>query len=631
MSDESPEAAESNEPSRPEEGKGASPAEEGKLPFPPVNTTDPQLTFRAIATGMFFGGLLSLCNIYSGLKIGWGFNMSITAMLLSFGLYKSLEKVGARPYGMLENNINQTAASAGANISSAGLVAPIPALTILTGEQLGWGVLAAWTLAVSLVGIVVGIGLRRQMLIVDELAFPAGIASAETIKQMYARGSEAMARVKALLAGAFFGGGAKALIHFAKIKKLLLPGSVSAASGGAAASAGITKYTLPNLGFVLDWSPLMVAVGALIGIRAGWSMLLGALIAWGYLAPMALDGGWAEPGAAEAGAVWFGTLNKWMLWPGVSMMVTAALTSFAFSWKSVVAAISGTRKAASSEGGDSQHDVPRQIFLGALVAVLILATLGQVFFFDIGIGLAISAVLLTFVLAIVAGRVSGETGITPVGPMGKVTQLIFGVVSPGNVSSNLMAANVTGGAASQTADMLHDMKTGLLIGASPKFQAVAQTFGVVAGATIGSWGYLLLIPDPQGMLLTEEWAAPAVLAWKTVAELFRDGIEAMPAMAPMAMAIAGGLGVVLAILEKVLSKEKRKFVPSPSAMGLALVIPAYYAISMFLGGLISVVAERVNSKWAKRFVIVIAAGIIAGESLVGVGIAIYQTLTGIAG
>lgn len=622
MSDESPEAAESNEAPAPEEAE-ATPA------YPPVNTTDPQLTFRAIATGMFFGGLLSLCNIYSGLKIGWGFNMSITAMLLSFGLYKSLEKVGARPYGMLENNINQTAASAGANISSAGLVAPIPALTILTGEQLGWGVLAAWTLAVSLVGIVVGIGLRRQMLIVDELAFPAGIASAETIKQMYARGSEAMARVKALLAGALFGGGAKALIHFAKIKKLLLPGSMNAS--GTAAGAGITKYTLPNLGFVLDWSPLMVAVGALIGIRAGWSMLLGAIVAWGYLAPMALDAGWAEPGAAEAGAVWFGSLNKWMLWPGVSMMVTAALTSLAFSWKSVVAAIRGTRKAATSDAGESQHDVPRQIFLGALVAVLILATLGQVFFFEIGIGLAISAVLLTFVLAIVAGRVSGETGITPVGPMGKVTQLIFGVVSPGNVSSNLMAANVTGGAASQTADMLHDMKTGLLIGASPKFQAVAQTFGVVAGATIGSWGYLLLIPDPQGMLLTEEWAAPAVLAWKTVAELFRDGIEAMPEMAPMAMAVGGGLGVVLAVLEKVLSKEKRKFVPSPSAMGLALVIPAYYAISMFLGGLISVVAERVNSKWAKRFVIVIAAGIIAGESLVGVGIAIYQTLTGIAG
>jgi len=375
----------------------------------------------------------------------------------------------------------------------------------------------------------------------------------------------------------------------------------------------------------------MVAVGVLIGPRAGTSMLLGAGIAWGWVAPIALDAGWAEPGAAEASAVWFGSINKWMLWPGVSMMVTAALTSFAFSWRSVVAAMRGTRAAATSKAADGQHEVSRQVFLGALAAVLVLATLGQVLFFDIGVALAVSAVLLTFVLAIVAGRVSGETNVTPVGPMGKVTQLLFGVVSPGDAAGNLMAANVTGGAASQTADLLHDMKTGLLVGASPKQQTIGQTFGVVAGATIGSWGYLLLIPDPQGMLLTDEWAAPAVLAWKTVAELFQTGIEAMPTMAPTAMAIGGGVGIVLAILEKVLSKEKRKWVPSPGAMGLALVIPAYYAISMFLGGLISVAAERVNPKWAKRFVIVIAAGIIAGESLVGVGIAIYQTLTGIAG
>jgi len=235
MSDESAEAAEASEPQRLEESI-AEPAE--KTPFPPVNTTDPQLTVRAIVTGMILGGILSLCNIYAGLKIGWGFNMSITAMLLSFGLYKSVEKVGGRPYGLLENNINQTTASAAASISSAGLVAPIPALAMITGEQLSWWVLAVWTLAVSLVGIVVGIGLRRQMLIVDELPFPNGIAAAETIKQMYARGSEAMARVKALIAGGLFGGGTKALIHFAKIKKLALPGSVPAS--GAAASAGIT-------------------------------------------------------------------------------------------------------------------------------------------------------------------------------------------------------------------------------------------------------------------------------------------------------------------------------------------------------------------------------------------------------
>ena len=137
--------------------------------------------------------------------------------------------------------------------------------------------------------------------------------------------------------------------------------------------------------------------------------------------------------------------------------------------------------------------------------------------------------------------------------------------------------------------------------------------------------------DPQSMLLTEEWAAPAVLAWKTVAELFRDGLEAMPAMAPQAMAIGGIAGVVLAVLEKVLSEDARKWVPSPGAMGLALVIPAYYAVSMFLGGVLSVIGHRIDRKWARAFIVVIASGIIAGESLVGVGIAIWDTLKGMAG
>ncbi len=438
---------------------------------------------------------------------------------------------------------------------------------------------------------------------------------------MYAKGSEAMRRVKALLAGATFGAAMKLAVHFLKIKNLPIPGSVAAGS----TTAGTSSYTLANLGFVLDPSPLMVAMGVIIGIRAGASMLLGAVIAWGFLAPVVLDAGWAAPGALEPDAVWFGSINKWMLWPGVSMMVTASLTSFAFSWRSIVAAFRGGKKAAGDDA-DLRHDVPRKYFLGGLVVTLLFASITQVAFFGIAPWLAVLAVLLTFLLAIVAGRVSGETGITPVGPMGKITQLAFGILSPGNAASNLMAANVTGGAASQTADMLHDLKTGLLIGASPKLQAVAQTFGVLAGALAGCAAYLLIIPDPAAMLLTDEWPAPAVAAWKAVAELFMTGIESMPPMAAEAMAIAGGIGIFLAILEKMLPKTIARFVPSPSAVGLALVIPAYYAISMFLGGLISVIGNRFAKKWAAAFFIVIAAGVVAGEGLVGVGLAIAKVL-----
>ena len=604
---------------------------EGEQAFPPPDLTSPQLTVRAIVTGMVLGGLLSFCNIYSGLKIGWGFNMSVTAALLSYGLWQGLHALfKTRHWGLLENNINQTAASSAASISSAGLVAPIPALTMINGYEWTWSVLAIWTFAVSILGVTVAIGLRRQFLIVDRLPFPSGIATAQTVKEMYARGKEAIARVLALVGAAAFAAALKLIVHFMKIPKLAVPGGVGAK--GALAKTGVTKISFYNLGFAFDPSSLLFAVGAIIGIRAGASMLLGALVSWGVVGPYVLEQGWAVGGPADK--PWFGPMNKWMLWPGVAMMVTASLTSFAFSWRSVVNAIRGTRKAVdakeSVEDQADTHEVPRSIFLAAIVVALVLATATQVALFDIVLWAAVIGVLFTFVLAIVAARVAGETGITPVGPMGKVTQLLFGVLTPGSAAANLMAANVTGGSSSQCADLLHDMKTGALIGASPRFQAFAQVFGVLAGALAGSWAYLIIVPDPKKQLLTDEWPAPAVAAWKGVAEIFAKGIETMPTGAMMAMAVAGGIGVVLAVMEKV-QAPWAKWVPSPASIGLAMVIPAWYSISMFLGGFLALVLTKKLKSWSARFLIVIASGLIAGESLAGVGLAIQKTLEFAAG
>jgi uncharacterized oligopeptide transporter (OPT) family protein len=251
----------------------------------------------------------------------------------------------------------------------------------------------------------------------------------------------------------------------------------------------------------------------------------------------------------------------------------------------------------------------------------------QGLFFGIGPVLATLGVLLTFGLAVVAGRVSGETGINPVGPMGKVTQLIFGVLAPGQAAPNLMAANVTAGAASQCGDLLHDLKTGKLIGAVPWQQAVAQSFGVLAGALVGSLGYLLLVRDPS-MLMTDEWPAPAVAQWKAVAEIFMKGLDSMPPGALPAMAIGSAAGLVLAVLEKIVPAKARIWVPSPASIGLAIVIPAFNSISMFLGAVLAFVAQKAAPNWAARFLIVLAAGIIAGESLTGVALAVQKIFAG---
>lgn len=582
----------------------------------PLDRTMRQLTVRAVATGMVLGGLLSLCNLYSGLKIGWSNNMSVTAALLGFAFWRAMTAArGVAPFTLLENNLNQTAASSGAAISSAGLVAPIPALTMLEGTELAWPLLAVWTFSVCCVGIVVAISLRRQMIMVDQLPFPNGIAAAETLKEMYASGREALIRVWTLAGAGVIAAAVKVGENFKVLTKLALPGGYTTATG--------STVTANNLTFALEPNLLMVGVGGLIGLRAGLSLMLGSIIAYAVLAPIALAEGWATAGKPDA--AWFTQLNKWLLWPGVAMMVTSSLTSFAFSWRSLAASFR------RSKGGDGSNEdsgeVSRTWLMRGAVAALVLSVSLQVILFDIFLPVAVLGVVVSFVLAVVAGRVSGETNVTPIGAMGKVTQLMFGALAPGQVAPNLMAANVTGGAASQCADLMHDMKAGYLLGAMPRYQALAQVMGALAGACIGSAAYLILIPDPKTMLLTEEWPAPAVATWKAVAEVFKEGFHAMPGGAAWAILIAGLAGVVLAVLEKTLPKAARRAVPSPSAIGLAFVLPAYNAISMCFGAIVAAVVGRVSPKWSVRFVVVIAAGLIAGESLAGVGIAIESMLT----
>ncbi len=576
---------------------------------------------------MVLGALLTPCNIYSGLKIGWTFNMSITAALLSYAFWKIFETtVQTERWGLLENNINQTTASSAASIISSGLVAPIPALAMLTGEQLPWSLLSVWVFSVSLIGIVVAVGLRQQMLIRDRLPFPAGVATAETVREIYGKGGEALARVKVLLTA----GGIAGIIKIFNEAILPIPKMATGLAiplKGALNKTGLSSVSLSNLGFVLDPSLLMVGFGAIIGLRAGLSLLIGAILAWGIIGPWVLTQGWIPAENLTPDGYWFGPLVEWLLWPGVTLMVMASLTSFACSWGAMVTGNMLSRKTpASLLTPNDPFVIPRQWFVIGLCIALVFAVVTQITLFNISMGIAVLAVLLSFVLAIVAGRVSGETGITPIGAMGKVTQLTFGFLIPGHVTTNLMAANVTGGAAGQCADLLHDLKTGLLLGASPRFQALAQIFGVLTGSLVGSAVYLVLIPDPQSMLLTIEWPAPAVATWKAVAEVFQLGTEAIPPGSLLAMSIAGLLGVGMVILDQSVPPSISRWIPSASTMGLAFVIPAWNSVSLFLGALLGAILMRFAKTWAERFVMALAAGLVAGESLAGVGSVLVKIL-----
>jgi len=569
-------------------------AQAGCAATAPDHSAARELTPRALLSGILLGALLTPCNVYSGLKIGWSFNMSIIALLLAFGFWRSLERaLGSTHWTILESNINQTAASSAASIISGGLVAPIPAFTLLTGESLPPVTLVAWVFCVSFLGVWVAWYLRPVLIVDSPLKFPAGMATLETMRDIFAHGREAAVRILVLLGSAAVSALVKAV-----------PGITSAIAQWSPGPL------LKKLTFSLDPSLLLLGFGGIIGLRAGISLLLGALVAWGWLAPDLLARGLVEDATVDGGSL-FAPLVEWLIWPGVSMMVSSALT--VFIWR-VAASL-------RRPGGHLQRWLPGLTRRGPALAFAVAAALTvllQVLLFDIRLSMALLAIPLAVLLATVAARVVGETGIPPIGAIGKVSQLSFGVADPGNAVTNLMTANIAGGAAGQSADLLNDFRAGHGIGASPSRQAIAQAFGILTGSIVGVAVYLALIPDPAGQLLSPEWPAPAVATWKAVAEVLSRGLDTLPDTAKLAMAAGACAGLVAGLLECLLPRPAQHLLPSATAMGLAFVIPASMSLTMFAGALLAWVFTRFFSRHAGRFVITVAAGLIAGESVVGV-------------
>ena len=613
-----------------------------------------QLTVRAILTGFVLGAVLAPCNIYTGLKIGFSFNMSIAAALLSYAWWNSLHRFGAaKHWGLLENNINQTAASSAASILSAGLVAPIPALALLTDYEFTYPVLTLWVFTVSFVGITCALAVRRQMLDREALPFPNGVATAETITEIYSHGKEAAARVKMLLGAGLVSGGVFLYQAFAgQISKLLArvipeswgfkelspipslrpPSSWGFKAPANVAAQGLGRVSWRALGLEIQPSLLLLGFGAIVGPRVGISLLIGTVIAWMALPGPLLAQGWAQPALGDAG--WYTVMLEWLLWPGVSLMVAGALTSFALSmvkiFKSKLSGKPGQGEDPEASAADEAANAPggvryfpKKWFVLMLAVGFVGCVIAQQWIFSIPLWLGTIAFGLSFLLAVVAARVSGETGIPPIGALGKITQVSFGFLTPATnpasfMTANLMAANVTGGAAGQCSDMLHDLKTGKLIRASLRGQVVAQIFGILAGSLAGCAAYMILIPNPQEMLLTEKWPAPAVATWKAVAEVLAEGIDTIPHGCGPAVVVAIVIGVVLACLEALLPQKARHWVPSASSLGFAFIIPPFISLGIFLGAMLRVIAERLWKHWSAKYIIVLAAGLVAGESLAGV-------------
>ncbi|MEO5988412.1 MAG: OPT family oligopeptide transporter [Candidatus Eisenbacteria bacterium] len=598
-----------------------------------------QATVRAVVMGMMLGALMCLSNVYVGLKAGWSMGVAITSCILAYVIFQGLTKIfRLEKFSILENNAMQSAASAAGSMTSAGIVNAIPALMMLNpGAVPPQHILIVWVILISSLGVFLAIPAKRQYINIEQLPYPSGTAAASTLKALHSEGGEAAQQAKALGIAAALGA---AITWF---RDANIPNGMRAfipttwgtgwikgpwlgyktVTDAATGIATQVPWTLQNYTLAFEGSLLFVAGGALISFRQAWSMLLGAVVNYAILAPIFVRAGDIE-------TVSFRKISSWSLWIGVPMMVTSGLLLFIMNWKTVVRAFGTLTKFMDKKTEGQAVDpleaieVPSTWFLGG-VAVLgtAIVILGH-YAFNIAWWMGVIAVLSTFLLVVVAARATGETDVTPVGPLSKITQLTFGAIKPGDVTVNLMTANITAGATSHAGDLLTDLKSGYLLGANPRQQFFAQFFGVLAGGFIVVPAFFFLIPDAS-LLGGEKWPAPAALVWRGVAELLAKGPSALPHSAQIGLAIGAVLGVVLVMLEKWFPKHL-KYIPSPTGLGMAMTFNGYYSVSFFLGACIREILQRVAPKVNAQYTVPVSSGIIAGESLMGVLIAVLSVL-----
>ena len=581
----------------------------------------PQLTFRALAVGVVIGAIMSVSNLYVGLKTGWSLGASITAVILAYAFFSTVQRIfpGGKTFTVLENNTMQTAASAAAYMSSAGLVSAIPALYMTTGQILSGPTLIIWMWALSLLGVFLGVPMKRQMIGGERLKFPSGIACAETLRSMHSHGAEAMQRARALGWSGLIGA-VVAILRDNPIKSLIpatfsLPGTLM----------GVPMSSL-TLG--AEGSMVMLASGAIIGLRVGVSLLIGATLSYAVAGPILVNEHIIESAT-------YRNITSWTLWPGVVLMLTYSIAALGLQWRMLVRAFSGISALFGAHHTSNSEvdavEIPSSWFMAGFVGVGALCVILQVLLFDIVWWTAILAVLLTFLLCVVAARATGETDITPVGPMGKLTQLMFGVVAPANMTANLMAANVSAGAASHAADLLTDLKAGYLVGANPRRQFVAQLVGVTLGAIMAVPAYDLLVvsqlekrPDLLG---SADYPAPAAQVWAKVAQLLAKGLDSIPESAQTAMLVTGILGVAIALLESY-APRTRRWLPSPMGLGIACTVPFYNSFSMFVGSVLAWMLARTRPDIDEKYTVVVSSGLIAGETLCAVLIIVWTLMAG---
>jgi uncharacterized oligopeptide transporter (OPT) family protein len=305
----------------------------------------------------------------------------------------------------------------------------------------------------------------------------------------------------------------------------------------------------------------------------------------------------------------------WVMWPGVGMMLAGGITVLFLRWRLLIEAMRALR---SVEGGAQEFPLA---WVGAGVAALSIALcVIQWAFFGLPVWMTAIAILLAVPLMLVGLRALGETNWGPIGALSNVSQGVFAAIAPGNVVANILGNGSTGTIAVTSEGLMQDYKAAHLIGSTPRSMTIAQLIGAPVGAAALALSYPALVKTYGLIGEHAKLAAPGSRRSAALAELLSAGIDKLPQSALWAMLIAVILGALFAIAEQ--SPKLKRWAPSPTGLGLGVLLPFAAVATIFLGGVIALVWRRANPGQAQAYQVPLASGFIAGEAMVAVLVAL---------
>ena len=598
----------------------------------------PQLTFRAVLLAIILAMILAAANAYLGLFAGLTIATAIPAAVVSMAV---LRLFGGGT--ILENNIVQTGASAGSSIA-AGVIFTIPALVILGyWDDFRY----SWVLAIAglggLLGVLFSVPLRRTMIVEEPLAFPEGKAAAEVLKA----GENPGPGVKILA----LAGGIGALV------KLAAESGMRMIPDNAVGSGFIGKY----LGYMgTNLSPALLGVGYIVGLNVGIVVVSGSILSWQFAIPiyhayfMASDPALATSVAGAsagdiAGAIWSAKIR----YLGVGAMLIGGVWTLFSLRKSLMSGIksgfAAARKGAGHVVAETDRDLPMKWMLIALVIFVIpLALLYQqiVGQWSVSIPMTIIMIVAGFLFVSVSAYLAGLVGSSnnPVSGITIATILFASVVlvlllgrdSPIGAVAAIMIGAVVCCAAAVGGDNLQDLKAGYLVGATPWKQQLMLGIGAFSCALVMA-PVLNLLAAAYGIgAPTAEHpnalAAPQATLMASVAKGMFGG------ELPWTMiAIGAGIGAAIIALDEWLKSRGSSFRVPVLAAAIGIYLPLELMVPIFLGGLLSHLVEKKLHMHADteegrdrihRPGTLFSAGLITGEALMGIAIAVPIVLSG---